>query len=150
MAELFADVNHWHWWILGVALLALEVMAPGTFFMWMGISAGVVGLMLLVLPSMGWEYQLLFFAIFSIASIFLWRRYFKRHPVVSDHPTLNLRGAQYVGRTFTLSEPIVNGHGKVRVDDSTWKISGSDCEAGSKVKVVDVDGVVFKVEVVDE
>ena len=150
MSELFADVNHWHWWLLGVALLALEVVAPGAFFMWMGISAGVVGLLLLVAPGMGWEYQILLFAVFSMASIFLWRRYFTRHPVSSDHPTLNRRSAQYVGRVFTLDEPIVNGHGKVRVDDSTWKITGADCEAGRKIKVVDVDGVVFKVEAVDQ
>ena len=54
-----------------------------------------------------------------------------------------------MGRTFTLDEPIVNGLGKVRVDDSTWKISGEDCAAGSKVRVVDVDGVVFRVEVIE-
>jgi hypothetical protein len=40
--------------------------------------------------------------------------------VESDQPKLNRRGEQYVGRTFTLEEPIVNGHGKIRVDDSTW------------------------------
>ncbi|MDH5784479.1 MAG: NfeD family protein [Chromatiales bacterium] len=150
MSELITGINHWHWWILGVALLALEVLAPGAFFLWMGISAVVVGLLLLALPEMGWEYQIFFFAIFSMASIFLWRRYFRSHPVSSDHPTLNLRGAQYIGRVFTLDEPIVNGLGKVRVDDSTWKISGEDCAAGSKVRVIGVDGVVFKVESVVE
>ncbi|MCK4710234.1 MAG: NfeD family protein, partial [Gammaproteobacteria bacterium] len=64
----------------------------------------------------------------------------------SDHPTLNRRGEQYVGRTFTLDEPIVNGMGKIRVDDSTWKISGNDCDSGSKVKVTGIEGTIFKVE----
>ncbi len=150
MGELFGEINHWHWWILGVALLALEVMAPGAFFMWMGISAGVVGLLLLVAPGMGWEYQVLMFAIFSMVSIFVWRRYFIKHPVVSDHPTLNMRGEQYVGRTFTLAEPIVNSSGKIRVDDTTWKIIGDDCASGSKVRVTGVDGVILKVEVLPQ
>ena len=43
MEGLFANVNHWHWWILAVALVVLEAFAPGTFFLWMGISAAVVG-----------------------------------------------------------------------------------------------------------
>jgi hypothetical protein len=52
-----------------------------------------------------------------------------------------------VGRDFTLDTPIVNGQGKIRVDDSTWKIRGKDCGAGSLVTVVGVDGVVLQVEV---
>jgi len=57
-----------------------------------------------------------------------------------------MRGEQYVNRTFTLEEPVVNGQGKIKVDDSTWKIEGADCESGTKVRVTGVDGVVLKVE----
>ena len=39
------QLTHWHWWILAVVLLVLEIFAPGTFFMWMGASAVVVGLL---------------------------------------------------------------------------------------------------------
>jgi len=67
-------------------------------------------------------------------------------PSPPTKPTLNRRGAQYIGRTFTLDEPIANGIGKIRVDDSTWKIEGTDCPAGSKVKVVGIDNTVLKVE----
>ena len=69
-----------------------------------------------------------------------------RHPTETDQPRLNRRGEQYIGRTFTLDEPIVNGLGKIRVDDSTWKIEGGDCAAGTRITVVGVDGVVLKVE----
>ena len=140
------EMTYWYWWILGIILIALEIFAPGTFFMWMGISAGVVGVVLLIAPDLGWEYQFMIFAIFSVVSIVLWRRYAKKSTEASDHPTLNRRGEQYVGRTFTLEEPIVNGMGKIRVDDSTWKISGTDCKTGSKVKVTDIDGTILKVE----
>jgi len=146
MAELFSHINHWSWWILSVVLLVLEALAPGTFFMWMGISSAVVGVLVLLAPGMGWEYQLLIFAVLSVASIMAWRQYLRKHPVTTDQPTLNRRGEQYVGRTFTLGEPIENGNGKIRVDDTTWKIHGNDCAAGSKVRVVGVDGVILKVE----
>ncbi len=139
-------ITFWHWWILGVALIGLEVFAPGAFFLWMGISAAVVGTILAIVPDLGWEYQVMLFAIFSIVSIALWKRYQTKNPVESDHPTLNRRGEQYIGRTFTLEEPIVNGMGKIKVDDSIWKISGNDCTAGTKIKVTGIDGTIFKVE----
>lgn len=65
---------------------------------------------------------------------------------MTDVPALNRRGEQYIGRVFTLTEPIVNGVGKVKVDDTTWKVNGDDMEAGAKVRVVAIDGTVFKVE----
>ena len=146
MAALFQHIDHWSWWILAIALLVLEVFAPGTFFLWMGIAAAVVGTLLLLAPQMGWEYQIIIFAALSVASIFIWRSYFRKHPAATDQPALNRRGQQYVGRTFTLDAPIVNGQGKIRVDDTTWKVQGVDCEAGTKVTVSGVDGVVLKVE----
>jgi len=145
MDLLFSHLNHWHWWIFAVILLVLEMLTPGTFFMWMGISAILVGLLTLIIP-VGWEMQFLLFAIFSVVTIAVGRVYIKRRPIETDRPTLNRRGAQYVGRTFTLNEPIVDGYGKIRVDDSTWKIEGADSPAGAQIKVVGVDGVVLKVE----
>jgi membrane protein implicated in regulation of membrane protease activity len=59
---------------------------------------------------------------------------------------LNRRGEQYVGRVVTLKEPIVDGHGKVQLDDSTWKITGDDCDAGTQIKITSVNNVVFQVE----
>ena len=140
------ELTYWHWWIIGLLLIVLEIFAPSAFFLWMGISAGIVGVVLFIAPDLGWEYQFMIFAIFSIVSIAIWRRYAKTSSEVSDHPNLNRRGEQYVGRTFTLQEPIVNGMGKIKVDDSTWKISGEDCEAGTKVKVTGIDGTIFRVE----
>jgi membrane protein implicated in regulation of membrane protease activity len=145
MEPLFSQFTHWHWWTLALILLVLEVFVPGTFFLWMGISAMFTGLLALVF-SISWEVQFLLFAILSIVSVSLGRAYIKKRPIESDQPNLNRRGAQYVGRTFTLSEPIVHGYGKIRVDDSSWKIEGNDTPAGSQVKVVGVDGVVLKVE----
>lgn len=138
---------YWHWLALGVILVILEVFSPGVFFIWMGVAAATVGLLLLLFPGIGWEYQILIFACVSVSSVVVWRLFLKRHPTDTDQPRLNRRGEQYVGRRFTLDEPIVNGLGKIRVDDSTWKIVGADCVAGSRVRVVGVDGVVLQVEV---
>lgn len=147
--ELLEHVTYWHWWVLGVALVVLEVFSPGAFFLWMAVAAGIVGFVLLVAPDVGWEMQILTFALFSVASIVAWRLYLVKSPTKTDQPRLNRRGEQYVDRIFTLTEAIVNGQGKIRVDDTTWKISGDDCPAGVRVKVVGVDGVVLKVNMID-
>lgn len=141
-----SGVTFWQWWIAGLILLVLEVFVPGAFFLWMGVAAGVTGFVLFLAPGTGWEYQLLLFAVLSVVSILVWRIYLLKHPTATDRPMLNRRGEQYVGRMFTLEEPVVNGSGKIRVDDSTWKIEGQDCPRGSRVKVVGVDGTVLRIE----
>lgn len=142
------NVEFWYWWVLGLVLLVLELFAPGAFFLWIGIAAGVVGALLWLLPELGWQYQLMWFALFSVVSIVAWHGFAKKRARPSDHPTLNRRGEQYIGRVFTLNEPIVNGDGKITVDDSTWKVEGGDCPGGTRVRVTGVDGVILKVEII--
>ncbi len=59
---------------------------------------------------------------------------------------LNRRGDQMVGRTAVLSEPIQNGRGKIKIDDSMWRVEGGDLPAGTQVKITGVDGAILKVE----
>ena len=145
---MLEHLDFWHWWVLGIILIILELFLPGAFFLWMGIAAGLVGLLLVVVPSLAWQYQIIWFAILSVVSIVVWRIYLNKHPTPTDKPTLNKRGEQYVGRTFTLDEPIVNGVGKIRVDDTMWKIEGEDCAGGTRVQVTQVNGAVLRVNAV--
>jgi membrane protein implicated in regulation of membrane protease activity len=87
--------------------------------------------------------------VLSVAAVVLGRVWLKRHPIGTDRPTLNRRGDQYVGRVFTLDEPVINGFGKIRVDDTTWKIRGNDCAAGARIRVVGVDGTTLLVDTAD-
>lgn len=144
---MLEQMTYWHWFILAAILIILEVFAPGAFMLWIGIAAGVVGALLYFMPTMTWEYQFIVFSIASVGSIIAWRSYRNKNPITTDEPTLNRRSAQYIGRTFTLEAPITNGIGKIRVDDSTWKIEGDDCPAGTKIKVVGIENTVFRVEV---
>lgn len=146
MNELFQSIDFWHWWVLAVVFIVLEVFSPAAFFLWLGLSAGVIGVALLLVPTMSWELQVFLFAVFSVISTVVGRRYFVRSQAESDHPTLNRRGEQYIGRVFTLDEAIINGEGKIRVDDTTWKVRGQDMDAGKRVRVIGVEGVVLTVE----
>jgi membrane protein implicated in regulation of membrane protease activity len=142
---MFDTLHYWHWWVIGVALIALELSISGAyFFLWLGASAGLVGF-LAAIPGFGWEAQLFAFAALSIVSVFLWRR-FGPEERESDQPALNKRGHRYIGGLFTLNQPIVNGVGKLIVADTTWKVTGADMPAGIQVTVTRVDGVALHVE----
>lgn len=147
--EWLDNVVFWHWWILAGILLILELTSPVFFFLWLGFAAAAVGFILLIIPGTPLEIQLVLFGVLSVVAVVAWRRYREVHPPASDQPLLNQRGQQYTGRIFTLDDPIVNGEGKVEVDDSTWRIKGPDLPAGHRIRVKGVDGVIFVVESAD-
>ena len=57
MGGWLQSVSPWHWLVLGVVLVILEIFSPGVFFLWLGIAAGLVGLVLAVWPGMQHEWQ---------------------------------------------------------------------------------------------
>jgi membrane protein implicated in regulation of membrane protease activity len=147
MTEL--TIVFWNWWVLALILLVVELLAPGFFFLWMAASGFVTGCLLLLMPAIGTELQILIFSVLSVVAISAWKLYGKTHSIATDHPLLNKRGNQYIGRVFSLYKPIENGEGKIKVDDSIWKVHGEDCDCNTKVKVVAIRGTVFDVEKVE-
>jgi inner membrane protein len=126
----------WSWVVVGLALMELELLVPGVFLIWLGLAAVLTGMGAVALtPS--WQVQALTFAIFSVAAVGLGRAV-TCHPDEEDptRPLLNRRGHALVGCTFTLDGPITSGAGRIRVDDSVWRVTGSDAPAGARVRVV--------------
>ncbi len=140
------DMNAWGWWVFAVLLLVIEILAPGTFFLWLGVSAGLVGVIAYLLPDLHVAWELLLFALFSVISVTAFRFYQKRNPTPTDQPALNLRGKQYLGRIITVTQAIENGRGKAKLDDTHWNIEGPDCPKGTRVKVIAVEGLLLKVD----
>ena len=140
MADMFVTLGTWNWLIFGFILMALELMAPGVFLFWLGLSSLLVGLVSFAInPS--WQAQLLMFAVFSVAAVPLWRRFALKSGAASvSNPFLNKRTDALVGREFTLDKPIVDGSGTVRIDDTIWRVAGPDAPAGSRVRIVQADG----------
>jgi hypothetical protein len=143
---LLDQIDYWHWLIVAVVLVVLEVFSPGVFFLWLGVAAAVVGGILWLMPELSWQTQFVMFAVLSVVSIIVARVVLIRRPIETDEPTLNRRGEQYVGRVLVLTEAIENGVGKVRVDDTQWRVNGVDSPAGTRVRVTGVDGTVLRVE----
>jgi membrane protein implicated in regulation of membrane protease activity len=146
MLAFVASLGFWSWIILGAILLALELAAPGAFMMWLGLSALLVGVLSFLFPSLTWEWQCVAFAIFSVLSIPLWRRFAHKVEPPDERPFLNRRAEAMIGQTFTLEKPIVDGVGTIRVGDTIWRVTGADRPAGGRVKVTRVDGANLMVD----
>lgn len=144
----YESLLYWHWWVLAVLMFILEVFSPAAFFIWIGLAAGILGLLLLVV-DMSWQTQIFVFAGLSMACVLIGRMWFKRHPIATDQPNLNRRGHELIGRTFKVEQAIADGTGRIRVGDSTWKARGADAGVGTKVKVVGIDSAVLEVELAD-
>jgi inner membrane protein len=145
MQDFIVSLGIWNWFVAAGILLALELMVPGAFMLWLGLSALLVGAISLAV-AWPWQAQLVAFAVFALASIPLWRRFARKVESPADRPFLNRRAEAFVGRVFTLDKPIVGGQGTVRIDDTIWRVSGPDAPAGSRVKVVHADGATLTVE----
>ena len=144
--SMLEEIVFWNWWVFALVLLIIEVLVAGTLYLWIGISAGRDGLVLFFMPELGWDLQLSLFAIFSVISIIISRIWLARHARAATPSTLNRRGSQYIGREFTLTEPIVNGIGRLNVDDTIWRISGPDMDSGVQIIVDGMDGTILRVK----
>ncbi|MHB1949235.1 MAG: NfeD family protein [Gammaproteobacteria bacterium] len=143
MHNLLHQLIFWYWFGLAAILLILELLTGSGFLLGIGVSAAIVGCVLYIFPILSPVAQLLGFAILAVLSTVSWRSYLKKNPARTDRPTLNRRGAQYVGRVFTLDKPVVNGIGVVHIDDTMWRLHCADLPAGSRIVITGVDGVIL-------
>ena len=54
--NIIAEYGGWSWIIGGFVLLAIELVVPGGVFVWLGVSALLVGLATLT-QAFGWQMQ---------------------------------------------------------------------------------------------
>jgi len=129
----------WHWIVIAVLLAAAETFLPGAVAIWFALSAGFIGLVMVVF-DLPWEYQWLGFAVLGIVAMLLYRAYIRKYPETVDQPNLNQRGNQYIGSELVLIEAIEQGQGRARLGDGVWKVEGPELPAGARVRVTGVKG----------
>ncbi len=140
LANAFADLGPaWAWILAGLALAGLELAAPGIFLIWLGLAGLATGLVAALVP-LPWQAQLLLFSGLAVAAVLIARRLGRDHV-----PTLNRADRGLVGREGLLAEPIQDGAGRIRFDDTLWRVTGPDLPAGARVRVTGIDGTVLVV-----
>jgi membrane protein implicated in regulation of membrane protease activity len=146
--DLINQLGAWTWFIAGIVLLGLELLAPGTFFLWFGVAAIITGVLALF-TDLTWQTETIVFVVLAVVLVLVGRRYFARDASRSEQPLLNERAARLIGRDYVLAEPIVDGQGKLRIDDTNWRVTGPDLPSGTKVRVTGHDGGLLSVAASD-
>lgn len=145
LATLEALGAVWIWVIAGLVLAAAEILAPGVFLIWLGLAAVATGLATAVVP-IPWQGQTLLFAGLAVVLVALATQLHRRDTARAGGD-LNRPDRGLIGREGVLDEPIVQGTGRIRFDDTLWRVEGPDLPRGARVRVVGMNGTVLTVEV---
>lgn len=137
------------WLTLGFVLLALELLAPGVFIMWWGLSALILAALSAFLPHLGIAYQIPIFAILAIIFSLIWWKYQHGKDKQDDEQTsLNSREHVMIGAKGVIVEILENGIARGKFGDTTWRVIGTDLKIGDKVQVQKVEGITLFVHTI--
>jgi membrane protein implicated in regulation of membrane protease activity len=134
----------WMWMILGLVLLACEMITPGTFFfMFLGISGLLAGLAALLVPGMPAWAPWLLFSVFSAISLAFFRKpLMEKFKLSGKHaPKVDA----LTGETAVALDDIAPGAmGKVELRGAAWSarnIGELPVKRSERLKVDRVDGL---------
>lgn len=137
----------WHWVVLGMALIGIEMLTPTFFLMWFGLGALLMGAVVAVLP-LGFTAQVLGWAFASLLMTAVWLRYFKNPD--RTHAGQAKEGVLGVTGLVTRAIPEM-GEGEMMfqrpvLGSDRWPVvADMPIAAGEKAKIVDVLGQTLKV-----
>lgn len=132
----------WLWLVLGLALLATELLVPGgLFLLFFGCGAIIVGLLtmagVLSLPWLEW----MLFAVFSLGLLLLFRA---KLLLILGRAQSN-QVDSYEGESAIVTEAMTPGaFGKVELRGAGWRaqnVGETALTPGSRVRVQRVDGL---------
>ncbi len=141
------ELAWWHWIVLGLVLVAVEMLTPTFFLLWFGLGALLTGLVVAFLP-IGLAPQLLLWAVASVAMTGIWLRFF-RNP---DRTGSGQAKEGVKGLTGLVTRAVTEtGEGEILfqrpvLGADRWPIVADEpIPSGSRARVVDVLGQTLKV-----
>jgi len=130
------NTSPWSWFIGGLILAGLEILAPGIYLLWIGLGAIIVGLVLALVPDLAISWQLVLFALLMLCSIslgFVVQRRGTAHP--AERINEELQGL--IGKHYLAATDFRAGEGRIHVADTTYgAISDEGIKAGEVVRAV--------------
>jgi len=138
----------WMWMILGLVLLACEMITPGTFFfMFLGISGLLTGLVFWIAPDLPAWAPWLLFSIFSAISVAFFRKPLMKKFKLNEKPGHKVDSL--VGETAIALENIAPGAlGKVELRGASWTAQNTGdqpIQRSERPKVERVEGLTLYV-----
>lgn len=138
-------MEFWHWLIAAAVFAVIEIAAPAMVCIWLAAAALGTAVVTGIAPGLHWEYQALLFAGLAIASIAVGRLTLVHRSRSLRTAHLNRRAETYIGRTFTLDRPVVDGRGRLKIDDTVWLVEGPDLPAGTHIRVTGADNTLLRI-----
>jgi membrane protein implicated in regulation of membrane protease activity len=136
------------WFIVCVALIALEMFMPGVIVIFFAFGALIISILELFvdLPFV-WEASV--FAISSTLSLGVLRNKFKE--ALQSKKNNLLRHDDYVGKKVIVVEDLIDSNiGKVELHGTNWKaISEDELKVGDEAIVIERDNITLKVAKID-
>ena len=153
IAQMLDGLGPWAWLILGLLLLSAELVMPGVFLMWFGLAGVVIGILTLApftdVSWWPWQAQLVGFGVLSLIFIVVGTRLFPTRGSEDDASSkMNDPLGRHIGIETNLIEALENGSGRVKIGDTTWRVTGSDMPEGTRVRVVSSKDGALQVEAV--
>ncbi|MFN2099613.1 NfeD family protein [Altererythrobacter sp. MF3-039] len=136
---------HWIWLTIGLVLIALEMLVPGVFLLWLGLAAVVTSAIAFVF-DLGPAFQVVNFVFLSLIAVYSAKRFLRERPIESSDPLLNKRGGRLVGETAIVTQALDGGSGRIRYGDSEWIARGPDIDVGERVRITGSNGAELLVE----
>lgn len=132
--------------ILGGLFLISELLGTGGYLLWCGISALIVGVIVLFFPISIYVAWLLF-SFFSLLSVYFWWLWLKKGNHHSAEEKLNQGYQNLIGLETIVTDVFIQGQGRVKVYDGSWKaICDTPLHMNEKVRIIAVNEMILKVE----
>lgn len=146
------SISWWHWLVTGLVLIGLELVIPSFTIIWFGLGAVLVGIILAIFPGLSIAGQILSWTVLSAGLTLAWFRFFKpRTRTVSGSSkdaVVDERGLVIVGAA-TFEKGRVRFQLPVLGADEWPCMADEPLEIGDRIRVVDVEGHLLKVEITD-
>ena len=144
------NILWWHWLVLGMVLIGLELVVPAFTIIWFGLGAVLVSIVLAIFPGYSLSAQILTWTVASALFTLAWFLFF--NPRTSKTTAGSSKGAisGEIGLVIRAAEPYSKGVVKFQLPlmgaDEWACMSDGALEVGDRVKVVDLEGHVMRVE----
>lgn len=140
----------WHWLTLGFVLIGLELVVPSFTIIWFGLGAVIVSLIMALLPAYPLPAQLLTWSVASVILTVAWFRFF--NPRTDKTTAGSSKGTVLgeIGLIIRATDPYAKGTVKFHLPllgaDEWHYVADEPLQVGDRVRVVDVEGHVMKVQ----
>jgi len=147
MDSLNSYILWWHWIVIGVIFITVELFIPSFIIIWLGVSAIIIGVLDYIF-HLNFVLELYLWSGLVTALLLAWFGYFKR----TWRSNIGQSNSEYANIYGRIKEVLDNRRYRAEFDlpvlgDRRWIVeSHQDLKVGDKVTVTKVYGQILRVE----